>query len=425
MEPMVLKLMADLKKSVNSAGGAVMGDVHGKVINVKDADYKMIQALTVYGRSDQNGTPHTSYPVDIVSIGDGGGFSVSVGGKNLFDMAKLRTVVRKYNKTLLVSVLKYEGNEVTFPYTAESESVGAGMVIRCEAGKAYTFSITNPNDYVELDIAEYMNEGNCTDETLCIGYGKAVNGKSLTYTALSDGVLVCGVTSVYTDGTSYVHTFTEEEMPQVEYGTEVTDYEDYYGECLDIPLETPLYAINDSVKDKIVNVDGEWKVARRTLKVGVSKDTAYTVNEASYYSNGYRIVVNISENIGKYRKQILSNCFQTEMTDATNVATGHNAGNCFQYGTQIMFYPDMSLDEFKEWLENGNEICFIVQRASAVYESLSDSAQEALNGLHTYYGVNNISADGADIDLGYIIDTKTYIDSKFDELAKAIVATAE
>lgn len=90
-----------------------------------------------------------------------------------------------------------------------------------------------------------------------------------------------------------------------------------------------------------------------------------------------------------------------------------------------MFYPDMPLEEFEEWLKDGNKICFIIQRTQIVYENLSDSVQEALNTLTTYSGINNICADSAYMDIEYIVDTKIYIDNKFDELAKAIVATAE
>lgn len=426
MEPMLLKLMNDLSKSVSSSCGAVKATEQGSAIYIKDADCKLIQSVALYGDSRQKAAPSIAEPVQIVSTADTGAVELLVCGKNLFDCTKLRTVRRQYCKSLAASVLIYEGKTFTYPYTAATESEGIGMIIRCEAGKAYTFSIVNPNDYVELDIAEYDSKNDCSNDAYCIGYGKSVNGKSLTYTAKQDGVLVCGVTSVYSDGKTNVHTCAKTELIQMETGTEATDYEEFNGKYVSITLENPIYAIDASIRDRIVRHSGDWKVARYTQKVEVSKDTPYTVNEASYYGNdGYRITVTVSENVGKYRKKILSDCFQTKLTDSGSVDTGHSAGNCFQYGTQIMFYPDMPLEEFEEWLKDGNKICFIIQRTQIVYENLSDSVQEALNTLTTYSGINNICADSAYMDIEYIVDTKIYIDNKFDELAKAIVATAE
>lgn len=426
MEPMLLKLMNDLSKSMSSACGAVKATEHGSAIYIKDADCKRVQEMTVYGRSEQSGIPSITEPARIDSAADSGTIELMICGKNRFDDTRLRTVQRKYCKSLLASVLVYEGNAFEYPYTAATESEGIGVVIRCEAEKTYTFSIVNPNEYVELDIAEYKSMADCGDDTCCVGYAKSVNGKPITYTAKNDGVLVCGVTSVYTDGKACVHTCTKSELLQIESGEASTEYEPFKGEYVSISLESPLYSIDDSVRDKIIKSNGIWQIAHYTQEIEVSKDTAYTVNEASYYGNdGYRITVTVPENIGKYRKKIISDCFQTKLTDSGSVDTGHSAGNCFQYGTQIMFYPDMSSDEFKEWLEKGNTISFIIRRTQIEYENLPDSMQETLNALTTYSGINNICADGAYIDIEYIVDTKTYIDNKFDELAKAIVATAE
>ena len=55
---------------------------------------------------------------------------------------------------------------------------------------------------------------------------------------------------------------------------------------------------------------------------------------------------------------------------------------------------------------------------------LSESEQEALNALRTYYPTTILDNDqGCDMALTYIADTKTYIDSKIAAIQAAIINT--
>lgn len=55
------------------------------LVNVKGSK---LNALSVYGKSTQSGTPSPENPVTIVSAGDSGQINVNVGGKNLLDTTK-------------------------------------------------------------------------------------------------------------------------------------------------------------------------------------------------------------------------------------------------------------------------------------------------------------------------------------------------
>ena len=53
--------------------------------------------------------------------------------------------------------------------------------------------------------------------------------------------------------------------PQLEIGTEITDFEPYQSTEITLPLTEPLRSIGD-VKDEIVKQDGKWGVLRRIKK---------------------------------------------------------------------------------------------------------------------------------------------------------------
>ena len=81
---------------------------------------------------------------------------------------------------------------------------------------------------------------------------------------------------------------------------------------------------------------------------------------------------------------------------------------------------DGDIAKFKKWLD-GNEVYVVAPRSKPITVNLSKDEVDKILSLHTYYPSTKISAD-ADFEATYIADTKNYIDSKFNELATAIVA---
>ena len=63
----------------------------------------------------------------------------------------------------------------------------------------------------------------------------------------------------------------------------------------------------------------------------------------------------------------------------------------------------------------------VAPRSKPITVNLSKDEVDKILSLHTYYPSTKISAD-TDFEVTYIADTKNYIDSKFNELATAIVA---
>ena len=81
---------------------------------------------------------------------------------------------------------------------------------------------------------------------------------------------------------------------------------------------------------------------------------------------------------------------------------------------------DGDIAKFKKWLDD-NEVYVLAPRSKPITVNLSKDEVDKILSLHTYYPSTKISAD-TDFEVTYIADTKNYIDSKFNELATAIVA---
>ena len=78
------KATGDAISAVKARQNILIGTETGNPISVDDAFSAPLTALTVYGKSTQDGTPTPDAPVPIVSAGDGGSVAVKVTGKNLF-----------------------------------------------------------------------------------------------------------------------------------------------------------------------------------------------------------------------------------------------------------------------------------------------------------------------------------------------------
>lgn len=166
-------------------------------------------------------SPSPEYPQEIEIPGSDGKIETSMNGKNL---ATGRLYYVTYSKG--VSYIRNK-NTVALPYTPLSESDGVGYIIPCKKGCTYTLSGRNLNENASLGIAEYKNEEEANDYKNSINYIMAGNSaeKQKTITAIGDGVLVCVLASVWTDGKSRIHTCTERELLQVEIGEKATEYE--------------------------------------------------------------------------------------------------------------------------------------------------------------------------------------------------------
>lgn len=73
------KRLAEIEKADKARQNILIGSETGNPVSVSDAFSAPLCGLTVYGKSTQDGTPSPDAPVPIVSAGDGGTITVTIG----------------------------------------------------------------------------------------------------------------------------------------------------------------------------------------------------------------------------------------------------------------------------------------------------------------------------------------------------------
>ena len=170
-------------------------------------------------------SPSPDYPQEIQSAGDDGSIGIEVHGKNIFGG---RYYYAMYAKGILLIDKSQKDKEVKFPYQPKTETRGICKVLKCQKGKTYVISVTNPNKNATIGMAEYENIENASVYTNNVGFAVMTTETKQLYTAKSDGILVCGIAGTWTDGKTTVHECTESELLQVEEASEATSYEPYH-----------------------------------------------------------------------------------------------------------------------------------------------------------------------------------------------------
>ena len=221
-----------------------------------------LERLELIGNSAQGENPAPENPQEIKSAGKWNEekqkyeIDVKVTGKN-FATGKLYYC--SYSRGIGCT---NNLEEATLPFRPKSETQGVGYVVPCKKGVTYTFSVTNPNENVCTGITEY------TDLNSTINIEKKVGNTlkskdNLTYTAIGNGVLLCFVAGVWTDGTTTLHECTESELLQLEIGNIPTEYEPCTEQTVQIALDEPLRGIGE-YKDEIDFKRGKY--VQRILK---------------------------------------------------------------------------------------------------------------------------------------------------------------
>lgn len=241
-----------------------------------------IERLELIGNSTQGENPSPDNPQEIKSAGKWNEgtqkyeIDVKVTGKN-FAFGKLYYC--SYSRAIGCT---NNLEEATLPFRPKSETQGVGYVVPCKKGVTYTFSVTNPNENLCTGITEY------TDLNSTINIEKKVGNTlkskdNLTYTAIGNGVLLCFVAGVWTDGTTTLHECTESELLQLEIGNIPTEYESYTEQSVQIALDEPLRGIR-RIKDgknvqEALNSSG---ITRRFKEIEITKNARILTHLGNY-----------------------------------------------------------------------------------------------------------------------------------------------
>ena len=192
-----------------------------------------------------------------------------------------------------------------------------------------------------------------------------------------------------------------------------------------INIQCTLRGIGNVCDTLTVNSDGTGYITQRLFVERITsqqKSTSYEWNYSKtthrFFRNDYSYSFDVKDN----KPLIL--CSHLDVGEnEKNTAFDNSIGwiNVSGVGIAIrMTEFDGDIAKFKKWLDD-NEVYVVAPRSKPITVNLSKDEVDKILSLHTYYPSTKISAD-TDFEVTYIADTKNYIDSKFNELATAIVA---
>lgn len=193
-----------------------------------------------------------------------------------------------------------------------------------------------------------------------------------------------------------------------------------------VTTECTLRGINNICDTLTVNSDGTGYITQRLvyerLKSGKSSSYhtwQYSSTSGRFYRDDSRFKANFGTPI------LMCNYFESKNNEndkTLNNTIGFTSGSGSGVAIRMNKF-DGDISTFENWLDE-NQVYVLVPLKKPVIVNLSKSEIDKILALHTYYPSTTVISD-SDFEMTYISDTKNYIDSKFNELAQVIVASAD
>lgn len=226
---------------------------------------------------------------------------------------------------------------------------------------------------------------------------------------------------------------------QLEHGSVATEYEQYKEpQTVTVTSDRPL-----TKWDRLDKRNGQWGWVYKSESYTVTGEEFFTSSVDTYHgeqtSDAWLLVDNMfskvwipSDDPGGYCEKL--SWSQAIWEKDGNVGFTYNSNqihirlNNADVGiTSEDTLTDIA-NKIKEYVgqqyQEGNPFIFWYETAEETFVPLSESEQEALNALRTYYPTTILDNDqGCDMALTYIADTKAYIDNKVSAIQAAIVNT--
>lgn len=340
-------------------------------------------------------SPSPDYPQEIVSAKS----KVVVHGKNLFGG---RYYYARYSNGILFIDKDQKDKEVKFPYQPELETRGICKALKCQKGKTYVISVTNPNKNATIGMTEYENIENASVYTNNVGFAAMSNKTKQLYTAKSDGILVCGIAGTWTDGKTTVHECTESELLQVEEASEATSYEPYHNpQTLTLSTPNGLPGIMVTSGGNYTDENGQqWICDEVDFERGVYRQRIKHVNvvfkkEASSSTHsGYRHMAGDIQNMSREHTECLCN-IATHSQNAANGTEGVRASGA--YNALVLYYENLTNDNVPA------DVAYIL--SDPIETPLSETEIAAYRALTTYKGTT-------------ILESECYLKVKYSKLRK-------
>lgn len=358
-------------------------------------------------------SPSPDYPQEIVSAGDSGNVNVMVRGKNIFAG---RFYYANYSNDVLKIDENNKENEVKLPFAPAYETFGVCKAIKCRKGKTYSISVTNPNKNAVVGMAEYETIEKAIDTNNALGFvGMSYSALKKSYTAKSDGILVCGIAGKWTDGSTTTHECTESELLQVEEASEATTYEPYH-EPQSMSVTTPngLPGIPVTSGGNYTDENGQqWICDEVDLGRGVyvqrvrikalSPDLAWSYRKTDRGNNNFQVRI-YNADVATIRNECLCNIMRYTGNGWDDIPQNLPKIYANDQEITISFLPNSeysSLEVFKQLLTNVKSVIYYAL-ATPIETPLTASEIAAYKSLRTYKGTTIVEAeDKAGISVKY------------------------
>ena len=369
-------------------------------------------------------SPSPEYPQPITNAGASGSIETIITGKNLLTG---RLYYGRYN---LGQAYIQNEDAVSLPYVPAFENSGICYAVSIRKGITYTFSVTNGNTNARLFLALYRTFEDAFNSANAIS--KVEDEPSASITASEDGILVCLIAGVWTNGSTTIHECTESELLQLEIGSTATAYEAPHSQSIAVTTPNGLPGIPVDSGGNFVDETGqEWICNYRDWARGVDVKHCNAVTL-----------------FGTESSHIFETYFYLNYTTPLALPSDLNVGLCTfcQYGiyasdkiginsigTSVVYNPngkytldDNGLEDWKSYLaeqvDKGTPSIVVYAIKTPIETPIPADELAAYRALHTYDGTTTISSPDplAEIEFNYTTSNQTnlpYIKNKGDSVS--------
>ena len=359
-------------------------------------------------------SPSPDYPQPIISAGKYNEeaqkyeYQVKLTGKNL------------WNAEEAAETSKWVASKTQKGYSDFAIDVAPGQQITFSFPEKLPLGITMYVAIVSIEdgnVAKWLYHS--TSENLIV--------QQATITAITDKIWVrCNTGSIegFVQDNPYF---------QIEYGSKRTAFQPYKEQTVILASDRQL-----TKWDKLEKRDGVWGWVYKSGKKVID-------GTETYFTSGYGYISEKSSNAYINNNDMvkgipgLKNGHCNRLTHVNIVwATVDSIGFCYNsnqihmrisndsLGTTSESTPQEVVSAMKNYMSqqynDGNPFVFWYETAEETFVPLSESEQEQMNELYTYYPTTMLSNDaGCEMTIKYIADTKAYIDSKIAAIQAAVV----
>lgn len=382
----------------------IVCEAQGNALTLTDSASRSLRGLTLYGKTSQNGTPTPEAPVALDSAGSNGSIQATFFNGNLCDPHGF-----SYSDHYTVDNEGFIHFTNSYTGTGDTYRMYPDYYLPVPKG---TYTVT-----VEMDANIEHYVGNDT-----IDFSKPQQNPA-SY-VLTDAVEIC-VMFVVPTVTSFKFRVT------INFGSTALPYQPYSPpKALTVPTPSGLPGIPVSSGGNYTDDNGqqwicdELDIDRGVYIQRVEKITANVLAERGAFSINSLGLPCINLTLASQQAEnhpVRSNCYQQI---STGVSIRH--GTMKNWGNQITLCDNRfaSMEQGVSLLAE-EDFLLLVKLGTPVETVIPADQLPSLEDVYTHYPDTVIYNDaGTGMTVGYVADSKLYIDNKFAELAAAIASNA-